>query len=264
MLLVADNLNALNPVVARFLSDLEKPPLQELVRQLAASGVDYLDLNPGYLPARREEHWLQLLETVQEITELPLILDSPHPRLLAQALPHCRRPPILNALTLELPKLAEILPLAVAYQTDLVLLLLDEHSRPGPTLEDKLYLAIRLQEAAVSAGLPLAKLIFDPVLPNLSWPDAMPQTRACIAAIRLLSSGAVFGEPVRTICGLSNLRSGLRQLYPLDLELAALGLLAGAGLSLVLLDARQPRLLAQARLLSQLQPPPESFTMSGR
>lgn len=255
MLLVADNLNALNPVVARFLTDLEKGPLQDLVRRLEASGVDYLDLNPGYLPPRREDRWLRLLEAVQEVSNLPLILDSPNPRLLAQALPHCRRPPILNALTLELPKLAEILPLAVAYQTELVVLLLDEHSQPGPTLEDKIFLAERLREAATSAGVPLERLIFDPVLPNLSWPDAYRQLGAGLAAIRLLSTGAIFGEPVRTLSGLSNLRSGLRHLYPLDLELAALGLLAGAGLSLVLLDALQPRLLEQARLLCQLQPP---------
>lgn len=254
MLLAADNLNALNPVVAKFLDDPEPGPLQELVRQLAATGVDLLDLNPGYLPPRREESWLRLLAAVQEVTDLPLILDSPNPRLLAQALPRCRRPPILNALTLEEHKLREILPLAAAHQTDLVLLLVDERSQPGRTLEDKLFLADRLRQKALQAGVPPERLLFDPVLPHLSWPDATAQFGAVVAAVRLLSSGAFFGEPARTICGLSNLRSGQRRLFPLDLELAALGLLAGAGLSLVLLDARQPCLLAQARLLNQLQP----------
>jgi hypothetical protein len=53
--------------------------------------------------------------------------------------------------------------------------------------------------------------------------------------------------------GLSNLRSGRRQLHPLELETACLGLLAGAGLDIALLDVFQPGLLTQVHLLQQLQ-----------
>ncbi len=49
MLIAADNLNALNPVVAASLKHLDKRPLQDLVRRLDQTGVDLIDLNPGYL-----------------------------------------------------------------------------------------------------------------------------------------------------------------------------------------------------------------------
>jgi hypothetical protein len=55
------------------------------------------------------------------------------------------------------------------------------------------------------------------------------------------------------MAGLSNLRSGCRQRYPLELETACLSLLAGAGLDLALLDVLQPGLLRQVHLLQQLQ-----------
>jgi len=252
MLFAADNINAVNEMVAGALQALDKKPIQALVRRLDQSGVDLIDLNPGYLSPRQEDRLAFLVEAVQEVSGTRLILDSPNPRVLAQGLSVCQQPPILNALTLEAEKLAHILPLAAKTQTDLVLLLLDERSRPAPTVEEKLTLAVRLREAAVAAGVAPHRLIYDPVLPNLSWPDAYYQTGAAVQTIRLLASGVVFGEPARTMIGLSNLRSGQRRSYPLTLETTGLGLLAGAGLEIVLLDILQPGMLEHCHLVQQL------------
>ena len=253
MLLAADNLNAVNPVVAAALKHLDKRPLQELVRRLDQCGVDLIDLNPGYLSARHEDRMVFLVEAVQEVSTTRLILDSPNPGVLAKGLAVCQAPPVLNALTLEEEKLRKILPLAAQARTDLVLLLLDEHSMTPPALEEKITLAARLREEALAAGVQETHLIYDPVLPNLSWPDVYYQTSAVIKTIRLLAGGALFGEPARTMVGLSNLRSGRRQLFPPELETSCLGLLAGAGLEIALLDVLQPGLLHQVHLLQQLQ-----------
>lgn len=252
MFIAADNLNALNPVVAAALQALDRRPLQELVRRLDQAGVDFLDLNPGYLSPRQEDRMAFLVETVQEVSHTRLILDSPNPRVLARGLAVCQQPPVLNALTLEPAKLAELLPLAARAQTDLVLLLLDERSMPAPTLEEKLTLANRLREEALAAGVKEDQLIIDPVLPNLSWPDVYYQASAVISTIRLLAAGAVFGAPIRTMIGLSNLRSGRRQLFPVELEATCLGLMAGAGVEIVLLDVLQPGMLEHVHQVQQL------------
>lgn len=48
-----------------------------------------------------------------------------------------------------------------------------------------------------------------------------------------LASGAILREPARTIAGRSNLRSGLRRQYPVEIDTTPpLALLAGAGLTL--------------------------------
>ena len=94
-----------------------------------------------------------LVEAVQEVSTTRLILDSPSPAVLAKGLAVCRQPPILNALTLEEQKLREILPLAARARTELVLLLLDEHSMTPPALEEKITLAARLREKALAAGV---------------------------------------------------------------------------------------------------------------
>lgn len=252
MILAADNLTATNPLVARALQDLDLKPLQDLARQCQAAGAGLLDINPGYLSRRREDRMAFFVEAVQAGADLPLILDSPQAPVLAKGLAACRQKPILSALTLEEHKLKEILPLAVEQQTDLVVLLLDERSFPPPTLEGKIALALELQERAAAAGLPPEKLIFDPVLPNLSWPNAWEQTGEVIKTVRLLAGGQVFGEPARTMAGLSNLRSGLRKQYPVEIDTTALALLAGAGLSIALADVLSPQVPSTAQLIRRM------------
>jgi len=244
MFLAADNLHGLNPVVADAMRRLDPAPIRDLVRKCQQAGAHFIDINPGHLSRRNEDRMGFLVETVQDATEARLILDSPNPRVLAAGLAACREKPILNALSLEEHKLNELLPLAVEHNTELVILLMDERSFTPPTLEEKLALAIELRERCLAAGLRDEDLIFDPVLPNLSWGDAFDRVAEDVKTIRLLSSGAIFQEPVRTMVGLSNLRSGERRRYGIDLEITCLGLLAGAGLSVALANVLQPEIVA--------------------
>ncbi len=250
--LAADNLNALNPVVAQALLTLDPHPLQELARRIEQTGVQLIDINPGYLAPRHLDRMPFMVDAVQEVTGVRLILDSPNARALARGLEVCQRPPILNACTLEDGKLREILPLAAAHQTDLVLLLLDARSFPAATLEGKITLAVELRELALAAGVKDEHLIFDPVLPNLTWPDAWDQTRAVVQTVRLLANGEVWQKPARTMVGVSNLRSGLRHTYPLGVEEAVFGVMAGAGLQIALLDVLQPGLMDTVRTINQV------------
>lgn len=254
MIFAADNLTGADPKVAQALRDLDPQPLQDLARR-AAAGAQMLDLNPGYLSRRQEDRLAFMVDAVQAVTGLPLILDSPNARVLARGLAVCRDRPILNAVTLEPEKLQEILPLAAAHQTRVVLLLLDDKSHPPPSLEGKVALAVELRERALAAGLSDEQLIFDPVLPNLRWPDAWPQVGAGLKTVRYLAAGDLFGVPARTLVGLSNLRSGLRSIYPVQIDITVLALLAGAGLTHVLADALNPALREQAQLMAQIMGP---------
>jgi 5-methyltetrahydrofolate corrinoid/iron sulfur protein methyltransferase len=252
LIIAADNLNILNPAVARALDALDPQPLRELARRVEQAGANLIDINPGFLPPRRHDRMALMVEAVQQVTNLPLILDSPDARVLARGLAVADEPPILNACTLEPDKLREILPLAATHQTDLVFLLLDARSRPAVSLEGKIALALELREHALAAGLTDARLIYDPVLPNLTWPDAWAQTGEVVKTVRLLAGGELWGEPARTMAGLSNLRSGLRDTYPLRVEEAALGVLAGAGLNFALADVLQPGLMETVRVVNQM------------
>ncbi len=244
MRLAADNLHALNPSVAEALRNLDPAPLLRLASQCELPGVELIDINPGFLSRRNEDRMAFMVEAVQESTRRRLILDSPIARVLARGLAACREKPILSALSLEPQKIEEILPLAVEHRTGLVLLLMDERSMVPPSMEERLAVASELRERALAAGLEDADLIYDPVLPNLSWPDAAFQVREVIRTVRMLSGWSFLPEPAHTMVGLSNLRSGLRHRVPLALETTCMAMLAGAGLGLALADVLRQGFMA--------------------
>lgn len=259
MLLVADNLHALNPIVSEALRDLNPKPLQELALRCEQAGAKLIDLNPGYLPRQKEDRIVFMVEAIQAVTSTRLMLDSPNPRILAKGLAACQQQPVLDGLSLEPHKLQEVLPLAVEHQVPLVLLLMDEHSYTPPRMEQKLAIAIELREYALAAGLKHEQLLFDPVLPNLSWQDAYAQTAEVVKTVQMLSSGAIFQEPALTMVGLSNLRSGLHRYYPANLETTCLSILAGAGLNFALANVLAAEIVTTAQLISQLCPVQDSL-----
>ncbi len=236
MILVADNVNALNPVVRDAMESSDGDAIARLVKQCEDAGAQVIDINFGYLSRCRLDRAEFLVNAVQDASRLQLILDSPNPEILARGLAVCRNTPILNALSLEPAKVERIIPLAAEHQARLVILLMDERSFSPPTAEEKISLALTLADYAQNGGVPLENLIFDPVLPNMSWADARVRTAENLKTVRLMSNGAVFQDPVRTMIGLSNLRSGMRRTVPPETEDTCLALFAGSGLDYLLAD----------------------------
>jgi len=252
VILVADNLHGLNPVVAEAMKKLDKRPIRDLALRCETAGARMIDINPGHLSKRNEDRMAFLVEAVQEATHLRIVLDSPNPAVLAAGLSVCQEKAVLNALSLETQKVEEILPLAAEHRTDLVVLLMDHRSFVPAAIEEKVALAVELRERCLAAGLQPDDLIYDPVLPNLSWEDAFFRIAEDVKAIRLLSSGALFQDPSRTMTGLSNLRSWQTRRFPLTLETACLTVLAGSGLTYALANVFQPELMATFRLVNRM------------
>ncbi len=89
VLIAADNLHGLDPVTAKAMEAFDPAPIERVVRRCEDQGADYIDINPGYLSPAKEDRMTFLVETVQEATTLPLILDSAHPRVLRRGLASC-------------------------------------------------------------------------------------------------------------------------------------------------------------------------------
>jgi len=246
MIIAADNITSTNPRVAEALRSLHPAPIKEIAKRAEESGAGLIDLNPGPLSERKRDRMAFLVETVREVTDRRVILDSPDPAVIEAGLSSCRDAPIISAVTLEPKKLAAMFSLAAESGADLVALLLDETGFSPPDSDGKMAVAVDIAARADKAGLPPERIIFDPVIPNISWPDAFERLSACSSAIRQMSSGALMGTPCRTMAGISNLLSGFRRAYPRSLERTCLSVMIGAGLSISLMDAFDSDLAEEA------------------
>jgi 5-methyltetrahydrofolate corrinoid/iron sulfur protein methyltransferase len=233
MIIIADNLHVINPIIAQAIGKPDAAPIQTLVSRCIQSGAQALDINCGPLRRMPEERMSFLVKTVRAVTDLPVMLDTTNPTAMAAGLAISDTRTIINGFSLEPAKLESILPLARRYDADIVGYLLHPDSRL-PMEEDELMgVAVSLFEAYCGAGLDPARLIIDPVVAPLSWQQGIRHNRAVLSVIRNLSD--LLGEPVRTIAGLSNLASGrMPAAQKIALERAFVPMLAAAGLDMVL------------------------------
>ncbi len=235
MHIVADNLHIVNTTIADALQRMDPLPIQTLVRQCEHAGAQAIDINSGPLTRLPEKRFAFLVETVQEITSLPLLLDTTNPLAMEAGLAVCRRPAIINGFSLEPAKLERILPLAQKYDADIIGYLLDPNSQVPIEEEEMMAVAVAVFEAFCQTGMDPQRLIIDPIVAPLSWQNGILHNRAVLSVLRNLPD--LLGVSVRTIAGLSNLASGPAPTSrKITLESAFLPMLATAGLDMAMLN----------------------------
>jgi 5-methyltetrahydrofolate--homocysteine methyltransferase len=176
---------------------------------------------------------------VQEITDLPLCIDSPDPEVIKKVISYVKKSPMINSITLEPTRLDGILPLAIDYRAT-VIGLCQTGNQMGRTAAEKVEIAGRLVEKVTSAGIGIDALYIDPlVFPVGADPNSACATLDAIEEIMKLFKG------VHTICGLTNVSHGLP-----DRKLVNRTFLAEAiarGLDSAILDPTDKQLLGIMR-----------------
>lgn len=206
MLLIADNLHIMNPPVARALQARDPLPLRRIARRCKEANAYAMDINLGPLGHNAAALITFVIETVQEIFEGRLVLDAVQPEVLSAGIEACNTPPIINGFSLEQARIDSILPLAARHRTEIIGFLLDEKGQVPCRAEERLEVASRVAAAAEAHGVPLELVIVDPVLVPLSWQEGTRYNRELLDVLRLLPQ--LFGKPVRTVAGLSNISAG--------------------------------------------------------
>ena len=235
----------MNRKIAKAMNDMDPKPIQDLASEIKSSGAKIIDLNPGPLRKDCNKMMAFLIDSVQEVTDLRLCLDTPNPGAIETGLTICKDKPIINGFSLEAHKTEKILPLAVEFDTEIVGFLLHPDGKVPRSLDERLSLAVTLAGEANKAGLPPERLIIDPVVVPILWEEGTSQARDVLSCISLLPD--LLGFPVRTVVGLSNLTSGRgAKTDSLLIEEVYLAMLAEAGLDLALLNVFRKRSVATA------------------
>ncbi|MCP4353149.1 MAG: dihydropteroate synthase [Desulfobacterales bacterium] len=235
MILIADNLQITNQAIEHAVNKLNPEPVQEMVKKCEKAGAQAIDINSGPLYRDPEEKMIFLVQTVQDITKLPLLLDTTNPKALEAGLSVSRNNTIINGFSLEPVKLETILPLAEKYNTDIIGYLLYPNSHVPDDEAEKLNIAVELFKEFEKTGMDNKKLIIDPIIAPIIWQNSNHQNMAILSLLRNLPD--LLGFPVRTVAGLSNLTTGHGPKHKkLLMERTYLPMLAASGLSMVMLN----------------------------
>lgn len=167
MIVIGEKINGTRKAVAAAIKQRDAAFIQDLAKRQVEAGAAYLDVNAGTHPEREVEDMVWLIKTIQQVSETPLCLDSANPEALEAGLKIVRDKPMINSLNGESARIERILPLACRYQTELIVLAMDDKGVPK-SVEDRLVIIGRLIQMTRNGGLADEKLYIDPLIMTIS------------------------------------------------------------------------------------------------
>ena len=90
MFIIGERINGMYRDVRAAIKDRDKAVIHDLARQQLDGGADVMDINIGPVKGDAVEHFLWLTQTVHEVTDKPLSIDSAKANLLVEVIPKVR------------------------------------------------------------------------------------------------------------------------------------------------------------------------------
>ncbi len=240
MILIAENINIMSNIIGPALRKRNPKPIQELAKAETETGVDYLNLSIG--PARKagDELMEWVVKTVQEVTNLPLSLDTTNPVAMEAGLIVNKGRALINSISLA--RMEDELPLVKKYNADMVALLWGREGMPRDAAERGV-IAVELAYRANEIGIPNEGIWFDPIVTPVVNADTN-QVKPCLEFMSMLQDIA---PGCKSIVGLSNISNGTPTHLRPYLNQTYLMILMKYGLYSAIVDAFDSELIKIAK-----------------
>jgi 5-methyltetrahydrofolate corrinoid/iron sulfur protein methyltransferase len=234
MIIIGENIHVIAKAVNDAFKARDKKPIQDLTKAMVEAGVDYIDLNVGYLRKNTEESMTWIVNTVQEVTDLPLSIDTMNPVAMEIGLKLCKKRPLLNSASGKTDSKKEMLPLAKKYDCDVVISCINDKGMPAEG-DSKLDSIMDTVAYANDLGIPNEHIWCDPiVLPASTAGEGQKNALATYEFTEMLSEAL---PGIHSLVGLSNVSSGAPVENRALLNRVYLVMLARKGLSASIHDA---------------------------
>ena len=234
--IIGEKINGTRKAVAKAIVERDAAAIRDLAVQQTQAGASWLDVNAGTKSEREPGDLLWLVQTIQAVVDTPLCLDSANPRALREAIPATDRIPMINSISGEPDRLADILPIAADHGCPVIALAMDD-KRIAKTAEERLGVIRRVMAEARTRGLPESDVYVDPLVMTISTDaqsaaiafEIMRTVREEFPAAHLTVglSNISFGLPARSFVNRYFLALAIQAgldtaiLDPLDLEIQA-------------------------------------------
>ncbi len=247
MNIIGENIHILSGKVKEALAARDERFFQDLaVRQIEA-GANVIDLNIG--PQKKAGHEILpwLVNVVQEVSDVPLCLDTTNLAAIEEACKVVKHQPIINSTSAEEERLEKVPMVAKKYNARLIALTMDPAGIPV-SADARVNIALeKLLPRAEEVGLPITDMLIDPLVLTVS--GCQQYVPECVEAVRLLQYA---GDPPPGInVGLSNVSNAVpNEMRPLINRVYCV-MLMGVGLNTMIADPLDRDLMEWIRIVEQ-------------
>ena len=247
MLIIGENIHIISPRVKRIFAEHDVAGLQEMAKSQVAGGAGILDLNIGPQRRRGPEVMTWVVNTVQEVVDVPLSLDTTNLEAIRAGLRLAKVPGMINSTSAEPERLEKVPPVAAEYNARLIALMMGKGGIPI-TAEERVAIAIeQLVPRAQELGIPMENLFLDPLI--LTVAGCQEYCPHAIEAVRYVKQGM---DPApMTTCGLSNVSNTVPDELRSLINRVFLVMLMAAGIDSVIGDPLDEELRETIRIVEE-------------
>ncbi len=206
MIIIGENIHVIAKDVSVAIRERNEKVIQGLAKEQAQAGAHYIDLNVGPMKKDTEETMKWLVHSVQEVTDLPLSIDTMNPVAMEAGLKHCKRRPLLNSASGKTDSKQQMLPLAKKYNCDVVISVMTDKGMP-PEVESKIESIMDTVSYANELGIPNEDIWVDPIILPVS--TAGEGQRIAVGNLEFIKILQDVLPGVKSTVGLSNVSNGV-------------------------------------------------------
>jgi len=184
MIIIGEKINGSIPSVAKAIAERDAEFIKDRARKQAEAGATYIDCCASVEEDVEVETLKWMIDCIQEVTDLPISVDSPSPDVLAQVFTYCKRPGLINSVSMEGDKVDKLFPLIADTKWEVICLLSDDTGIPK-CAADRLKVFDNLMAKAKEYGIKPNRMHIDPLIEMLcTSEDGIAMIEEVITTIR--------------------------------------------------------------------------------
>lgn len=212
MIVIGEKINGSIPSVAKAIAERDAEFIKQRAIAQTEAGATYIDCCASVEEDVEVETLKWMIDCIQEVSDLPIAVDSPSPKVLKEVFSYCKQPGLINSVSGEGDKIDVLFPAIADTKWEVVALLSDDTGIPQ-SAEDRLRVFDKIMAKAKEYGIAPSRIHIDPLIEMLcTSEDGIAMVEEVMHEIRkqyptIHITGAVsnisFNLPVRRLLNMS-------------------------------------------------------------
>lgn len=202
MIIIGEKINGAIPSVAKAIAEKNEDWIRDLAIRQTDGGADFIDVCSSVVDKDVETlKWL--IDLVQGVCDTKICIDSPSAANCVAAIPFCKKPGLINSVSLEGDKIETVFPVIADTKWECVALLCDSNKIPDG-VQERIDIFERLMAKAKEYNIAPSRLHIDPLVFSVG---TKPEAFTGFAAVTKYIRDAY--PDIHITSGLSNISFGI-------------------------------------------------------
>ena len=167
MIIIGEKINGSIPIVADAIARRDSEFIKARARMQEEAGATFIDCCASVPEAQEVETLKWMIDCIQEVSDLPISVDSPSAKVLSEAYKFCKRPGLFNSVSGEGDKIDIIFPIMAENKKWECIALCSDDTGIPKNAADRLKVFDKIMAKAKEYGIRPSRLHIDPLVEML-------------------------------------------------------------------------------------------------